>query len=323
MTARQQEQKADIIKKAVDLMRLRRMALSTERTYVQWIGSYIDWLAKHGSSLQDSRARIEAYLTSIANRGCAASTQNQAFNALLFLYQEVRREKLPEIRALRAKQPRHHRKAISKAQTLALLDAVPNVAGYPTHLVSRLLYGCGLRVSEPLNLRVKDVDVPRSRLMILGAKGGKDRVVPVPCSLMAEIVAQLKKARVVWQADQHRKMPVEVPGELARKYPKAPFAWQWSWLFPSHQPCNHPRTGERVRYRMHEANVQRAVKLAARTLELDSFVTPHVLRHCCATHILEAGGNVRDLQEFLGHAHLETTQGYIHPEAMRVISPLA
>lgn len=323
MTEKQRSEKASIIQKVVDLIRLRRMALSTERTYAQWCCSYIDWLTKHGGRFNDSKARMEAYLTSLAHRGCAASTQNQAFNALLFLYEEVRKESLPEIRALRAKQPRHHRTAIPKPQTLALLDAVPNVAGYPTKLVARLLYGCGLRVSEPLNLRVKDVDVAGSILMIRGAKGGKDRVVPVPCGLMAELVAQMKKARVIWEADQHRNMPVEVPGELARKYPRAPFALQWSWVFPAHQPCNHPRTGERVRYRMHEVNVQRAVKLAASSLDLDSMVTPHVLRHCCATHILAAGGNVRDLQEFLGHANLETTQGYVHPEALRVVSPLA
>lgn len=322
MNTKKERTRAEVMHMVVDLCRLQRKSLATERTYGHWIGSYIDWLRKHGAGMLDSRAKMEAYLTALARRGCAASTQNQAFNALLFLYEQVLGMKLGEIRALRAKRPRTLRTAIGKAETMALLGRVADVSGYPCRLVARLLYGCGLRVSEPLNLRVKDVDVAHSRLMIWGAKGGKDRVVRVPCGLMAELVLQMKRARVVWEADQLRRMPVEVPGELARKYPKAPFAWQWAWVFPSHVTCIHPRTGERVRYRMHEANVQRAVKSAARELGLDGSVTPHVLRHCYATHVLDAGGNIRDLQEALGHAHLETTQGYVHAAAERVVSPL-
>jgi site-specific recombinase XerC len=132
----------------------------------------------------------------------------------------------------------------------------------------------------------------------------------------------MQRARLVWEVDQKRGLPVQVPGELARKYRKAPHSWQWAWLFPAHQACKHPRTGERVRYRMHEANVQRAVKQAARALDLDSLATPHVLRHCYATHVLEAGANVRHVQAALGHAHLETTMIYTHGEAEAVRSPL-
>jgi site-specific recombinase XerD len=116
---------------------------------------------------------------------------------------------------------------------------------------------------------------------------------------------------------------VEVPGLLAKKYPKAPHSWQWAWLFPSQSPCRHPRTGETVRYRMHEANVQRAVKAAATELNLESWATPHVLRHCFATHVIEAGANVRDVQEHLGHSQLETTMCYVRPQSDRVLSPLA
>lgn len=308
--------------KVRDLCRLRHLSLSTEDTYCWWIGSYIDWLMEHGRQLPDSRARVEAFLTRVAHRGAAASTQNQAFNALLFLYREVRGEELPRIHALRAKRPVQLRQALPKADVLRLLDLVKDEAGYPARLVAWMLYGCGLRVSEPLNLRIKDVDVSHSRLMIKGAKGGKDRVVHVPCGLMAELVEQMKRARVVWERDRVDKLPVEVPGLLARKYRGAPFSWQWAWVFPSHRPCVHPRTKERVRYRMHEANVQRAVKLAARKLNLDGVVTPHVLRHCWATHVMDSGANVRDVQECLGHASLETTMGYVHPVAGRVVSPL-
>lgn len=322
MTPTQQKQKDESMRKTLDLLRLQRKALATERTYLHWLGSYIDWLCRHGAGLPSTRARMEAFLTALAHRGCAASTQNQAFNALLFFYEQVRGEKLGEIRALRAKRPATHRAALPRETTLRLLEAVPEVAGYPTALVARLLYGCGLRVSEPLNLRVKDVDIAGSRLVIRGAKGGKDRVVRLPCALALEMQEQMKRARLMWETDQKRGLPVQVPGELARKYKNAPHSWQWAWVFPAHQPCNHPRTGERVRYRMHEANVQRAVKHAARALDLDSLATPHILRHCYATHTLEAGANVRSVQAALGHAHLETTMIYTHGDAETVISPL-
>ncbi len=318
MTAKQKT-----LSKCSDLMRLQHKAIRTEETYLHWIGSYIDFLVDHGKSLPDSKARIEAFLTKLANRRVSASTQNQAFSAILFLYDQVRGEKIDGIRALRASRPTQHRTSLSREDTLRLLSAVEDHAGYPTRLVSRLLYGCGLRVSEPLNLRVKDVDVGGSRLIIRGAKGGKDRVVGVPCSLMSEVVAQIAKAKLQWEIDVANNLPVEIPGELARKYPGSPFSWQWAWVFPSHASCVHPRTNEIVKYRMHEANVQRAVKIAAKKVGLEYLATPHVLRHCYATHVLDKGASIRDLQAALGHSHLDTTMGYVQAHAERIISPLA
>ena len=303
-------------------MRFKHYSLATEKTYCGHIGSYIDWLLKHGAKLPDSKARMQAFLTSMANRGCSASTQNQAFNALLFLYEQVRREKLPDIQALRAKRSTQRRTALSREQTLALLAGVDDVGGYPVRLVTLLLYGCGLRVSEPLNLRIKDIDTQAWRLTLRGCKGGKDRTVIVPECLRAAMKAQMEHARAMWKRDRQTHLPVEVPGLLARKYPKAPHSWQWFWLFPSHTPCRHPRTMETMRWRMHEANVQRAVKKSAENLGLDGLATPHVLRHCCATHILEAGGNIRDVQDLLGHAHINTTMIYVHGDGERVKSPL-
>jgi len=314
--------KRETLAQCVDLIRFRHYALGTEKDYCLVIGSYIDWLVKHGRDLPDSRARVEAYLTAMAHRGCAASTQNKAFNALLFLYEQVRKEKLPEIQALRAKQSRHKRTALSREQTLALLNEVKDVGGYPVRLVAWMLYGCGLRVTEPLNLRIKDIDTAAWRLTLRGCKGGKDRTVILPEILRPALARQIEFARAVWKKDRETDLPVEVPGLLARKYPKAPHAWQWFWLFPAHAPCQHPRTNETVRWRMHEVNVQRGVKKAAEKLGLDGLATPHVLRHCCATHILDAGGNVRDVQSLLGHASLETTMIYVHGDGERVRSPL-
>lgn len=224
------------------------------------------------------------------------------------------------VNALRATRPAHLRQAPSVQQTRALLQTVQDRGGYPTNLIARLLYGCGLRVSEPLNLRIKDVDLEQSRLVIRGAKGGKDRVVLLPASVRTELRQQLLRARDTWQRDSQNRLPVALPFQLARKYPEYQFAWPWAWLFPAQGTCRHPRTGQVVRYRMHEAEVQRAIRQARRKLGL--MVLPHELRHAYATHCLERGTNPRAIQQAMGHANLETTMGYLHAESLSVHSPL-
>lgn len=303
--------KSETIEQSRIVCRTRRLSMHTEDCYAHWIGRFCE----HAKTCKDAprEERIRLFLEKLAPRS-AASTQNQALNAIVFLYRDVLKQELKDVKSLRAKRPAMVRYAPSKPEVLALIEEAKDTHGYPTRLVVKLLYGCGLRVTEPLNLRVKDVDTAHS---------GKDRVVSVPCSLMSEIVAQMKRAKQTWEDDVKAGLPAEVPGQLARKYPNAPFAWQWSWVFPSKTACRHPRTGEMVRYRMHEANVQRCVKAAATKLGLDSAVTPHCLRHAYATHVLDAGTNIRDLQSALGHASLDTTMGYVHAESARVVSPLA
>lgn len=183
-----------------------------------------------------------------------------------------------------------------------------------------MLYGCGLRVAEPLNLRIKDVNLDGSCLCIRGAKGGKDRVVSLPPSLVPELAQQMEFARALWSRDRQNAIPVMLPQGLARKYPEYRFCWPWAWLFPAHHTCRHPSTGALVRYRMHEANVQRAVKWARRKLGIS--VLPHELRHGYATHCLERGTNPRAIQQAMGHKSLETTMGYLHAESLSVVSPL-
>jgi integrase len=178
----------------------------------------------------------------------------------------------------------------------------------------------GLRVSEPLNLRVKDVLLGESRLIIRGAKNGKDRVVALPCSLAPDLSAQLQFARGVWEMDQRQGIPVQLPGLLSAKYPHWQHAWSWAFVFPSRNTCPHPRTGQVVRYRCHEANVQRCVRAAARPLGLA--ITPHHLRHAYATHNMNRGVPIKALAEAMGHATIETTAGYCHAEACSVPSPL-
>lgn len=253
-------------------------------------------------------------------REVSASTQNQAFNAVLFFYKDVLGQPLQKVDALRATRPDRIRYAPTREEVLRLLPLVENQGGYPINLIVRLLYGCGLRVNEPLNLRIKDLDVANSRLFILSAKGGKDRVVRLPCSLALEIEQQLDFARAVWQRDQTAQVPVVLPNRLAAKYPAWQFAWKWAWLFPSHHPCRHPRTQAWVRWHVLDCNVQRAVREASRQLGLT--LTPHNLRHAYATHCLDQGTNLKALQEAMGHKCIETTMGYCHAEALSVKSPL-
>jgi len=314
-------QKQKHLEKLRAVIRLKHFSLSTERTYLLWVSKFWD----HARTLPAEMPRekkVESFLTTMARRGCAASTQNQAFNAIVFFFKSALEQPLGDIRALRAKRPAVHRIAPTRQQTIELLNAVRDQGGYPTRLIARLLYGCGLRVCEPLNLRIKDVDLENSRLLLWETKGGKCRTVAIPCSLADDIRAQIKVARAVWERDIRARLPVAMPGLLARKYPSRAMAWTWAWLFPAHAPCRDPRTGTLVRWRCHEANVQRAVKEAAAKVGLAGLITPHNLRHAYGTHVADAGANMRDLQSALGHKSLETTMGYVHSNGLRVLSPL-
>lgn len=300
-------------------LRRQHKAYSTEDSYVFWLRRYLKALPAMDPALSSDK-KVESFLTQLARAGLSASSQNQAFNALLYFYKEILEKPFGRIDALRAKAPVHERHAPTIAETQALLQIVRNEGGYPTNLICRMLYGCGMRVTEPLNLRIKDVDLERMNLCIRGAKGGNDRVVVLPASLVAELKQQMEVARAVWQRDKQDGMPVMMPNRLAKKYPEFQFNWGWAWLFPAQHACRDPRSGNLVRFRMHEVNVQRAVKHARRKLGIS--VLPHELRHSYATHCLQRGTNPRAIQKSMGHSHLETTMGYFHAEALSVSSPL-
>lgn len=289
-------------RRLIGAIRRRHLAYSTEQTYVTWLRRYMRWLREAGCD-GDSTAKVTAFLTSLAKGDLSASTQNQALQALLMFYREAIGAELGRIDALRAKRPVHLRYAPTRDEVKAILTAVANVGGYPTRLIVHMLYGCGLRVSEPLNLRIKDVDLSGSRLAVHEGKGGKDRVVPLPCALAEPIRRQLAIAVATWEADAAAGIPVPLPHQLARKYPQNAFSRGWAWLFPAHATCRHPRTGETVRYRVLEVNVQRAVRAAAAACGLTGVVTPHCLRHAYATHTMTAGAYPRDVQVVMGHRH--------------------
>ena len=220
------------LEKVTEIMRRKHFALATQRSYCAWLKRYCHCLLKlpaHWSSEQ----KLEHFLTALAKDNVAASTQNQAFNAVLFFYREALGVPLQNIQSLRARQPQHLRHAPSREETLRLLKAVQAEADFATGLAVRLLYGCGLRVSEPLNLRIKDVRLELAQLTLRGAKGGKDRVVAIPCSVLEDVREQVESARGVWKRDQVNQLPVALPHQLAVKYPRAAFEWNWAWLFPA------------------------------------------------------------------------------------------
>jgi integrase len=303
-----------------NVIRRKHFSLATERSYLMWVSRFSKFVLDRCSSDQKPEVKMELFLTQLARQDVSASTQNQAFCALLFFYKEVMKVEVGKVDSLRAKKPVHLRFAPEFSETKKLIVAVKDVGGYPTALIVKLIYGCGLRVSEPLNLRIKDVLMEESKLIIRGAKGGKDRFVSIPCSLATELAAQLKYAKAVSKQDRLNRVPVALPGLLAQKYPHWQFSPKWAFVFPARTTCEHPRSGVMVRWRCHEANVQRAVRAAARPLGLD--ITPHHLRHAYATHCLNAGQNPRSIQQAMGHSQLETTMGYLHSEAMSVKSPL-
>jgi integron integrase len=307
------------LEKIRNACRIRHLALSTEHSYCGWVKRFSRFVSERCRD-GTPEVKMEAFLTQLAKQDVSASTQNQAFCALLFFYKDCLGVQLGKVDAMRAKKPVQLRYAPEVHEVRALLDATRDVANYPTRLIVQLIYGCGLRVTEPLNLRLKDVLISESKLVIRAAKGGKDRFVPIPCSLVDDLRAQLAYARALAERDIAARVPVTLPGLLAKKYPHWQFSPKMAWLFPSHKPCIHPRTSEVVRWRCHEANVQRCVRDAARPLGLE--ITPHHLRHAYATHCLNAGQNVRAIQQALGHSNLETTMGYLHAESAGVRSPL-
>jgi len=309
----------EAIEKLRAVIRRRHFAVSTEQSYCAWLPRFARFVSERCPSGSPAE-KMEAFLTQLARQDVSASTQNQAFNALIFFYREVLKVEVGKVDSLRAKKPVHLRYAPELGEVRQLLAALEDVGGYPTRLIVKLIYGCGLRVTEPLNLRLKDVLLSESKLILRGAKGGKDRFVSIPCSLTGELAAQMEFGKSLGERDRLARLPVALPGLLASKYPHWQFSPKWAWLFPAHQPCAHPRTGARVRWRCHEANVQRCVRAAARPMGLD--ITPYHLRHAYATHCLNAGQNPRAIQQAMGHSQLETTMGYLHAEALAVRSPL-
>jgi integron integrase len=253
---------------------------------------------------------VTTFLNDLATkRQVSASTQNQALAALLFLYDVLQCDLGRFKNVVRAKRPERLPTVLSTADVIALLDRMQGV----TLLASSVLYGAGLRLSECVSLRVKDLDLSTREIRVRDGKGRKDRVAPFPVSLVPRMLAHIQNVRAQHQIDlQQRAGFVELPDGLARKYPNAPRDWAWQWVFPATRQYKHPPTGEVRRHHLHETVIQRAIRRAALLAGISKPVSPHTLRHSFATHLLDAGYDIRTIQELLGHRDVATTMIYTH-----------
>ena len=294
-----------------DACRVRHYALATERVYVAWYKRFVRWAGlRHPATLGGDV--VERWLSHLATAGeVSASTQRQALSAILFLYQQVLGLQLPWMDSIvRAKQPQRLPCVLTRGEVQRLLAVLPDTAA---GLVLRLCYGGGLRLSEGLRLRVKDLDVDRLQLTIRDGKGGKDRTTVLPASLVPALRRQLEHRRRLHDVDLARGMvDVELPHALHRKYPGAPREWGWQWLFAAADYSTCPRTGAIRRHHLHPKTVQRAMHDAVCRAGLVKPATVHTLRHSFATHLLEGGYDIRTIQELLGHADVSTTMIYTH-----------
>ena len=257
-----------------------------------------------------AEAEVEQFLTHLAvAKRIAASTQNLAFAALIYLYREILGVELENVSALRANRPKRVPDVLSPREVKLLLDALPD----SQRLVAALLYGAGLRLCEGQRLRVKDVDFEGGLLLIRAGKGDKDRHAILPQSLYEPLKLHLSEGQLQWQnAQQERALPCAMPDALARKYPQAPYEWQWQTVFPAPGVWLDPLDGEEKRGHFLDDTLQRAVKRAAKKANLQKRVSPHTLRHSFATHLLETGTDIRTVQDLLGHQDVRTTQVYLH-----------
>jgi len=286
-------------------------SLRTEKAYVYWIRDFVRWSGmRHPRDM--GAPQVQSFLTMLAtHRHVSVSTHNQALSALLFLYREVLAVDLPWLDDLQ--RPAYRRRipaVLTGQQVAALLQHLPEGE---IRLVAHLLYGAGLRLMEAIRLRVKDVDFDRHVIVIREAKGDKDRVVMLPQALEAPLRTQIAAARAQWLDDRATgRGGVQVPHALERKYPQVDRSWRWFWVFPSSGLSVDRETGVLRRHHLHEDRFQRAIKRAVALAGLDRQVSAHTLRHSFATHLLQAGTDIRTVQELLGHSDVSTTMIYTH-----------
>ena len=291
-------------------IRFKHYSIRTEQAYLDWIKRFIRHFGKrHPRDM--GAAEVQEFLTHLAVAGrVAASTQNQAKSALLFLYREVLCLELPWLDDIEAaKTPKRLPVVLTSAEVLAMLARLDGTNA----LISRLLYGTGLRIMECLHLRVKDVVFARGEILVRDGKGAKDRVTMLPTSLVPALREQLLRAHELHRQDLaagHGE--VYLPFALDRKYPQAGREWMWQYVFPSAALSVDPRSGVVRRHHVQDQTVQRAIRVAARAAGIDKPVSPHTLRHSFATHLLEGGYDIRTVQELLGHADVKTTMIYTH-----------
>lgn len=308
-----------------DKIRSKHYSLQTEKSYLQWIRRYILFHDKcHPKDM--GKLEIEEFLTSLANKGVAATTQNQAFNALMFLYNQVLNISMrnENIQALRAKQRERIPVVLSKEEVTNILAEIKNPLH---HLAVSLLYGCGLRLNELLSLRILHIDFALNHIRIMDSKSLNDRIVPLSPTLIEPLKTQIDKVRKTHNKDLAEGFgKVYLPNLLAKKYPNAETEFKWQYLFPANKISVDPRSGIERRHHFYPTNISRAIKSAVTKAGINKKISAHTFRHSYATHLLQSGLDIRTIQELLGHKDISTTMIYTHVvkqlNTAKIMSPL-
>jgi integron integrase len=299
-----------ILDQVQEVMRYHHYAIRTEKTYIKWILDYIRFNGtRHPREM--GKPEIERFLSHLAvNRNVAPSTQNQALNAILFLYKYVLDMPLNDyIDATRSKKPKRLPTVLNQSEIRRFFQHINGT----NELMAKLLYGAGLRLMECVRLRVKDVDFENHQIIVRDGKGGKDRATVLPKTVQEDLRLHLKGVRRLFEQDlADGRADVYLPSALARKFRGAGKSWIWQWVFPAKSLSRDPRTGKLRRHHTHETGLQKAIANAAKKAGIDKRVSPHTLRHSFATHMLEAGKDIRRVQELLGHVYVRTTMIYTH-----------
>jgi len=306
------------------VLRYYHYAYRTEGTYCRWIVQYLNFfgLKKHPKEMgKDEIEQFLSYLT--VKRSVSAATQKQALNAIIFLYKQVLDinidEKITPVKSSKMKKPPV---VMTKQEVVRILSFLQG----NNLLMARLLYGCGLRLMECVRLRIKDIDFGINKIYLYATKGGKNRVVQFPKSILADIHFQIDKVKELHQHDLAQGYgSVYLPVELANKYKGSAKEFMWQYLFPSKKISTDPRSGVKQRHHIQQSGLQKAIKTASRKSAINKQITCHTFRHSFATHLLEDGVNIRVVQDLMGHADVKTTEIYTHVMAKdinAVISPL-
>jgi len=318
-----EKQAPRLLDRVREVIRYKHYSIRTEQAYVDWVRRFVIFHDKrHPRDM--GATEVTAFLSHLATVGnVAANTHQQALSALLFLYREVLAIDLPWLNDLvRPKKPKRLPVVLTPDEirrTIAQLEGTQALMG-------RLLYGTGMRLMECIRLRVKDVDFARREIVVRSGKGAKDRVTMLPGNLVAPLQEHLQRVQGLWEADRNSGCQgVHMPQALARKYPCAEDEWSWFWVFPARELSEDPRSGRQQRHHANEQMLQRAIRRAVRASGIVKPATTHTLRHSFATHLLQAGYDIRTVQELLGHSDVSTTMIYTHVlnrGGRGVVSPL-
>lgn len=301
-----------LLEQVRDIMRLKHYSIHTERTYSDWIKRYVQFHRMTSrEDLQNGEKKIEEFLTHLAvERNVAPATQNQAMNALVFLYKKVLNTPLEaRIDTVRATRKMNIPVVLTREEVRQVIHLL---AG-PPQLIVKLLYGSGLRITEAVRLRIKDVDYEMKQLTVRSGKGARDRVTTFPKTIIPFLKNHLAKVKILHEQDLAEGYgEVFLPFALARKYPNAAKEWGWQYVFPSRRFSTDPRSGKVRRHHVDPSVVNKAIKVAARTLGINKRISAHAFRHSFATHLLERGTDIRTIQALMGHKDLSTTMIYTH-----------